>query len=68
LTVNFATLHSGALPQNVNYAVKSKYALNLLKEAGTGIGFDKESLASGSQNIEAARTRAMDAAGMVLDY
>lgn len=68
LNARYALLSSGALPQSVNYAVKSKYALQLLQSANLGRDFSGGQQSAAGASRDAIRERARDAAAMVLVY
>jgi hypothetical protein len=59
---------SGALPQNVNYAMKSSYALPLLESVPGLTGKLKTPHPAKENRFESAVREARDAAALVLVY
>jgi S1-C subfamily serine protease len=68
LNAGFALASSGSLPQSVNYAVKSSYALQLLQSANLGRDFSLVSAFGDGQSREIIRERAQEAVAMVLVF
>ncbi len=68
LNANFALASSGSIPQNVNYAVKSSYALQLLQSAASGRDFSGGGLSDANQAREAVLTHAQEAVAMVMVF
>jgi len=59
---------SGALPENVNYRVKSSLLLSFSNRAGCGRQAQAPSLADGHSEVEDVVKSAQDAAVLVLVY
>jgi hypothetical protein len=68
LNPGFAMISSGSIPQNVNYAVKSSYALQLLQSANLGRDFSLGSPFGDGQSQEIIRQQAQEAVAMVLVF
>jgi S1-C subfamily serine protease len=68
LNASYALVNSGSLPQSVNYAVKSSYALQLLQSANLGRDFSLGSPFGDRQSREIIRGRAQEAVAMVLVF
>ena len=68
LNAGYALLSSGSLPQSVNYAVKSSYALQLMSAANLGREFAMGSAEGNHESRDAVRARAQDAVAMVQVY
>jgi S1-C subfamily serine protease len=68
LNAGFALVSSGSLPQSVNYAVKSSYALQLMQSANLGRDFSMGNPFGDGRSREIIRERAQDSVAMVLVF
>ncbi|HEY3855768.1 MAG TPA: serine protease [Verrucomicrobiae bacterium] len=68
LNAKFALASSGSIPQNVNYAVKSSYALQLLQTATSGRDFSNTGFSDPSQTREAVLAHAQESVAMVMVF
>jgi S1-C subfamily serine protease len=66
LNARYAMAHSGTVPQNVNYAVKSKYLLDLLESAQPGGDFGADVSSAVEASVEKVHEHAQEAVAMVL--